>query len=79
VKEYINGEIAVFWKPEKCIHSAECLKGLLGVFDLQKSSWVDIEGAASEEIGVVRDGPLLVSGRCALAGQHGREYIKLLL
>jgi uncharacterized Fe-S cluster protein YjdI len=105
VKQYTNGEITVFWDPEKCIHSAECLKCLPGVFDVDKSPWINMERATSEEImkaidrcpsgalsykkneelqaqkdrgqtppaeiRVVKDGPLLVKGRCALAGENG--------
>lgn len=105
VKEYTNGEITVFWDPNKCIHSAECLRSQPGVFDVHKSPWISMGGATSEEImaaidrcpsgalsykrneeverqidqedrpsveiKVVRDGPLLVRGRCALVGEEG--------
>jgi len=50
VKEYSNGEISVFWKPGFCIHSANCLIGLPGVFDNSKRPWIDIKGASSKEI-----------------------------
>jgi len=105
VKQYTNDEITVRWDPEKCIHSAECLKCLPGVFDVDKSPWINMEGATSEEImkaidrcpsgalsykkneelqapidlgqappaeiRVVKDGPLLVRGRCTLIGGDG--------
>jgi len=32
-KTYTNGEITVVWKPNVCIHSTVCFKGLSGVFD----------------------------------------------
>lgn len=50
MKEYTNGEIVVFWNPEKCIHAGECVRGLPQVFDRGKKPWVSIEGASSEEI-----------------------------
>ncbi|MBL6964702.1 MAG: (4Fe-4S)-binding protein, partial [Bacteroidetes bacterium] len=28
IKEYKNDDITVFWKAHKCIHSANCVKGL---------------------------------------------------
>ena len=106
MKEYDNGEITVYWNPEKCIHSGECLKCLPGVFDIHKTPWINIQGATSEEIveavdrcpsgalsyrrndelspavnqemetppaeiRVVKDGPLLVKGRCNLIGEDG--------
>jgi uncharacterized Fe-S cluster protein YjdI len=50
VKEYSNGEITVVWKPELCIHSANCLIGLPGVFNNSKRPWIDIKAASSKDI-----------------------------
>lgn len=50
MKEYTNGEIVVFWNPDKCIHARECVRGLPQVFNQEKTPWVSIEGARSEEI-----------------------------
>ena len=49
-KSYSNDEITVFWRPELCIHSANCLIGLPGVFDSSERPWVNIHGASSKEI-----------------------------
>lgn len=52
-KKYTNGEITVAWKPDTCIHSANCWKGrngLLSVFNPSKKPWINIDGAASERI-----------------------------
>ncbi|PIQ47177.1 MAG: hypothetical protein COW03_16590 [Cytophagales bacterium CG12_big_fil_rev_8_21_14_0_65_40_12] len=58
VKEYSNDEITVLWKPQQCIHSGICLRGLPQVFDLKRKPWVDIKGASSEEIvKLVKDCP----------------------
>ena len=44
-KEYSNGELTVVWKPDLCIHAAECVKGLPQVFDPNKKPWVDPDQA----------------------------------
>jgi uncharacterized Fe-S cluster protein YjdI len=49
-RSYTNDEITVFWRPGLCIHSANCLVGLPGVFDSLERPWVNIRGAASAEI-----------------------------
>lgn len=49
-KEYSNGEVAITWEPHKCIHSGNCVKGLPGVFDINKKPWINAEGASSSEI-----------------------------
>ena len=49
-RSYTNDEITVFWRPELCIHSANCLIGLPGVFDSSERPWVNIRGASSAEI-----------------------------
>lgn len=58
IKEYSNGEITVLWKPDQCIHSGICLRGLPKVFNLKQRPWVKMEGASSEEIvNLVKDCP----------------------
>jgi uncharacterized Fe-S cluster protein YjdI len=54
-KEYSNNEIIVAWEPKKCIHARECIKGLPKVFDRERSPWVNMQGASSEEIMKVID------------------------
>ncbi|MBX7126668.1 MAG: (4Fe-4S)-binding protein [Cyclobacteriaceae bacterium] len=50
VKKYTNGEVTVVWKPDLCVHSTICFKGLGEVFDPRKRPWVNPEGAATEKI-----------------------------
>ncbi len=50
VKEYSNEEVTVTWEPEKCIHSAKCVKGLPQVFDTAKRPWITISGASIDSI-----------------------------
>jgi uncharacterized Fe-S cluster protein YjdI len=49
-KKYTNGEVTIIWKPDKCIHSAICFKGLGEVFDPRKRPWITPENSTTEEI-----------------------------
>ena len=49
-KRYSNDDITVVWKPDVCMHSTLCWKGLLSVFDPRKRPWVDMSGADTEAI-----------------------------
>jgi uncharacterized Fe-S cluster protein YjdI len=49
-KKYSNGEVTVIWKPDLCVHSGICARGLPGVFDPKRKPWVDAWGASSQEI-----------------------------
>ena len=49
-KNYTNGEVTVFWKPDLCIHSTNCVNGLGEVFNAQARPWINMQGAASERI-----------------------------
>ena len=48
--KYSNGEVTVVWKPDLCIHSGNCVRGLKEVFNSQKRPWININGAATERI-----------------------------
>ena len=49
-KQYSNGEVTVVWKPDICIHSGICVKGLHSVFNTKASPWININGAGTDEI-----------------------------
>lgn len=50
IVKYSNDKITVNWEPNKCIHSAICLKGLNSVFDVRRKKWIDVDAASPEEI-----------------------------
>ena len=47
---YQTPEITVTFEPAVCIHSAVCVRGLPGVFDVRRRRWVALEAATAEEI-----------------------------
>lgn len=49
-KKYTNGELTVVWKPELCIHSTVCWKGLKNVFNPTKRPWISMEGENTQAI-----------------------------
>jgi uncharacterized Fe-S cluster protein YjdI len=49
-KRYTNGEVSIVWKPDLCIHSTICFKGLPSVFNPQKKPWVTPEGSTTGRI-----------------------------
>ena len=49
-REYTNGEVTIVWNQKKCIHSANCVKGLPGVFNSKAKPWINPKGASSNEI-----------------------------
>ena len=49
-KEYSNGEVTVVWKPDLCIHTGICVKGLPEVFKPDEKPWVKAKAAATSAI-----------------------------
>ncbi len=47
---YSNGETTVLWKPNRCVHSGRCVRGLPAVFDISRKPWIDVSSASTAEI-----------------------------
>ncbi len=50
VKEYSNGELTIVWKPNLCIHAAECVKRLPEVYNPKARPWINAENASTEAL-----------------------------
>ncbi len=50
IKHYSNGEVTVVWKPDVCIHSGICARGLPAVFNPRRRPWIDASAATTAEI-----------------------------
>lgn len=47
---YDSDEIKVTWDQKRCIHAAECVRGLGEVFDTSKKPWVQPEKRSADEV-----------------------------
>ena len=43
--KYTNGEVTIVWKPDLCIHSGICARGLPEVFKPKEKPWITPEGS----------------------------------
>lgn len=58
IHRYESDEITVSYDATRCIHAAECVRGLPNVFDPKKRPWVAVEAAAADSVAdVVRRCP----------------------
>jgi uncharacterized Fe-S cluster protein YjdI len=49
-KKYSNEEVTIVWKPDLCIHSGKCFRGLGEVFDPRKRPWITPEHSTTDKI-----------------------------
>jgi uncharacterized Fe-S cluster protein YjdI len=52
-REYATDGITVVWNATRCIHSAECIKGLPRVFDVRRRPWIDPTAAQPGDVAEV--------------------------
>ncbi len=50
IKKYSNNEISVIWKPDLCIHSTNCWKASLKIFNPKRKPWIDMNAGSTDEI-----------------------------
>ncbi|MED4586712.1 GNAT family N-acetyltransferase [Brevibacillus choshinensis] len=49
-KQYVGKDIDVIFHPGRCVHSAKCVSGLPGVFNIKKKPWVHVDGETADKI-----------------------------
>lgn len=50
IQEYGNDQITVRFDPNICMHSAVCIRGLPGVFDIKRMRWIDVNADSVDNI-----------------------------
>jgi uncharacterized Fe-S cluster protein YjdI len=45
MQEYRNDKITVRYDEKICIHAGKCVRGLPQVFDVNKTPWINVNGA----------------------------------
>jgi uncharacterized Fe-S cluster protein YjdI len=53
MKRYAGRDIEVTYDPVRCLHAAECVRGLPSVFDTSRRPWVQPDGADAEALACV--------------------------
>ncbi|NJN48004.1 MAG: hypothetical protein HC808_17720 [Candidatus Competibacteraceae bacterium] len=52
-KEHVGDNITVLYDVKRCIHAAECVRGLPQVFDVKRKPWIDPNAATPDAIAAV--------------------------
>ena len=52
-KQYPADDIVVSFDQHRCRHFAECVRGLPGVFDVDRRPWIDPTAASADEVAEV--------------------------
>lgn len=63
VKQYTSEQIDVSYDVKRCIHAAECVRGLPAVFDTKKRPWIQPGNASADAVADV-------VGRCPTGALH---------
>jgi uncharacterized Fe-S cluster protein YjdI len=52
-RSYEGAQVSVSFDAQRCLHAAECVRGLPSVFDTSKRPWIEPDGAAPDEVAEV--------------------------
>lgn len=52
-KAYTSADVTVYFETRRCLHVAECVRGLPQVFDTAKRPWIQPDQAAAEQVAEV--------------------------
>lgn len=52
-KRYAGAEVAVSYEPARCLHAAECVRGLPEVFDVARRPWIAPDAAPAGRVAEV--------------------------
>ena len=50
VLRYTKDDLTVVWKPDLCVHSGICARGLPQVFDPGRRPWIVLDGTSTEQV-----------------------------
>jgi uncharacterized Fe-S cluster protein YjdI len=50
MKRYQGRSVDVTVDPARCLHAAECLRGLPSVFDVKRRPWIEPDGADAADV-----------------------------
>ncbi len=53
VRSYSGESVTVTYDVARCIHAAECVRGLPSVFDVKRKPWISVENASPDQIAEV--------------------------
>ncbi len=53
IQEYEGRDVTVCYDVKRCIHAAECVRGLPQVFDPDRKPWVEPDAAAADQLAAV--------------------------
>ncbi len=56
IRDYESDTLTVHWDADRCAHSGHCAATLRSVFDPARRPWIDVTGAADDEISAAIDG-----------------------
>ena len=52
-RAYTGPDVRVFYDRGRCLHFAECVRGLPEVFDIEKRPWIQPQNASAEQVAEV--------------------------